>query len=98
MGYRGEDVPGSHGDRGRQTPWQPSSGTAPGSTGAWGEDYPENYPPVDGGGFAYGPDGGYAGQGQQGYEPHGYGPQNDPYGTPYGQQPYGQHSGYGPGQ
>jgi hypothetical protein len=108
MGYRGEDVSATHGDRGRQTPWQSSSAAAAGSTGAWGggspdyagdENYPENYPPVDGG-FGYGPDGGYAGQGQQGYEPQqgygsqnaqqGYGSQIDPYGAPYGQQPYGQ--------
>ena len=92
MAYRGEDVSATHGDRGRQTPWQPSSGAAPGSTGGWDggsrgyagdEDYPENYPPVDGGGFGYGPDGGYAGQGQQGYEPQqGYGSQSGPYGRP----------------
>jgi hypothetical protein len=117
MAYRGEDVSATHGDRGRQTPWQPSPGAAPGSAGGWDgsggyagdEDYPQNYPPVDGGGFGYGPDGGYAGQGQQGYEPqHGYGSQSGPYGQqpyeqpyeqqPYEQQPYGQHSGYGPGQ
>jgi hypothetical protein len=123
MGYRGEDVSATHGDWGHQTPWQPSSGAAPGSTGGWDggssgyagdEDYPENYQPVDGGGFGYGPGGGYDGQRQQGYEPQlGYGSQNGPYGAPYGQQPYepqtyepqtyeqepyGQHSGYGSGQ
>ena len=103
MGYRGEDVPGTHGDWGRQTPWQPSSGAAPGSTGAWdggSRDYAgdENYPPYDGGGFGYGPDGGYPGQG-----PQGYGPQDGQYGDPYGQQPYEQqpyeqYNGYGQGQ
>jgi hypothetical protein len=62
-------------------PWQPSDAT-PGSQGAWGD---ENYPPVDGGGFGYGPDGGYPGQGQQGY-----GTQDGQYGSPYGQQPYEQ--------
>ena len=110
MGYRGEDVSDTHGDWGRQTPWQPSSGTAPGNTGAWGdgsqgysgdENY-ENYPPADGG-FGYGPDNGYPGQGQQGY-----GPQDGQYGDPYSQQPYEQqayeqqpyeqYSGYGPAQ
>src|SRR6185437_576158 len=109
MGYRGEDVPGSHGDRGRQMPWQPSSGAAPGSTGAWGGEpggYPggENYPPPDGGGPGYGQDGGYAGQG--------YGQHDGQYGAPYPQQPYeqqqpspyeqqqpyGQYNGYGQGQ
>ena len=83
MGYRGEDVPGAHGDWGRQTPWQPGD---------------ENYPPYDGGGFGYGPDGGYPGQ-----DPQGYGPQDGQYGEPYGQQPYeqqpyDQYNGYGPGQ
>jgi len=103
MAYRGEDVPGTHGDWGRQTPWQPSSGAAPGSTGAWdggSRDYAgdENYPPRDGGGFGYGPDGSYPGPG-----PQGYGPQDGQYGDPYGQQPYEQqpyeqYNGYGQGQ
>jgi hypothetical protein len=104
MGYRGEDVSAANGDWGRRTPWQPSSGAAPGNPGAWGDRPPgysgeENYPPVDGGGFGYRPDGGYHGQGQQGY-----GPQEDQYGNPYGQQqpyeqPYGQYDGgYGPEQ
>jgi hypothetical protein len=98
MAYRGEDVPGAHGDWGRQTPWQPSSGTAPGSTGArdgGSGDYAgdENYPPPDGGGFGYGPDAGYPGPG-----PQGYGPQDGQYGDPYGQQPYEQYNGYGQGQ
>jgi hypothetical protein len=103
MGYRGEDVPGTHGDWGRQTPWQPSPGAAPGSTGAWGDgsqEYAgdENYPPYDGGGFGYGPDGGYPGQGPQGYGPHD-GQYGDPYGQPpYEQQSYEQYNGYGPGQ
>lgn len=108
MGYRGEDVPGNREDRGRQMPWQPSSGPAPGNTGAWdggSRGYPgsENYPPADGnGGFGYGPDDGYPGQGQQGY-----GPQDGQYGSPYEQQPYQQqryeqqpyeqYDGYGPG-
>ena len=86
MGYRGEDVPTTHGDWGRQTPWQPSSGAAPGSAGAWddgsqGYTDDETYPPADGG-FGYGPDGGYPGQGQQGYAP-----QDGQYGNAYGQQP-----------
>ena len=105
MGYRGEDVPATHGDWGRQTPWQPSSGTAPGNAGPWsdgsqgyrGDENYENYPPVDGG-FGYGQDNGYPGQGQQGY-----GPQDGQYGNPYAQQPYDQqpydeYSGYGPEQ
>ncbi|MDX6418212.1 MAG: hypothetical protein QOG28_2832 [Trebonia sp.] len=90
MGYRGEDVSGTHGDWGRQTPWQPSSGAAPESTGAWdggarGYLDGENYPPADGGGFGYGPDGGYPGHGQQGYAPQGgqyqqgYAPQDGQY-------------------
>src|SRR5882757_6845634 len=74
MGYRGEDVPDTHGDWGRRTPWQPSSGGTPGSTGAWdggphGYAGDENYPPPDGAGFGYGPDGSYSGQPQQGYGP-----------------------------
>lgn len=98
MAYRGEDVPGTHGGWGGQTPWQPSSGAAPGSTGAWdggSRDYAgdENYPPYDGGEFGYGPDGGYPGQG-----PQGYGPQDGQHGDPYGQQPYEQYNGYGQGQ
>ena len=68
MGYRGEDVPDTHGDWGRQTPWQPSSGAAPESTGAWdggsrGYTDDETYPSADGG-YGYGPDGSYPGQGQ----------------------------------
>jgi hypothetical protein len=103
MGYRGEDVPGNQGDWGRQTPWQPPSGAAPGSTGAWdggSRDYAgdENYPPYDGGGFGYGPDGGYPGPGPQGYGPQ-EGQYGDPYGQqPYEQQPYEQYNGYGQGQ
>jgi len=101
MGYRGEDVSAAHGDWGSQTPWQPSSGAAPGNAGAWGDrsqDYRgdenyENYPPVDGG-FGYGPDAGYPGQGQQGQQ--GYGAHEGQYGDPYAQQPYDQHAGYGP--
>jgi hypothetical protein len=89
MGYRGEDVPTTRGDWGRQTPWQPSSGAAPGSAGAWdgesrGYTDDETYPPADGG-YGYGPDGGYPGQGQQGYAP-----QDGQYGNAYGQQPYEQ--------
>jgi hypothetical protein len=98
MGYRGGDVPGARGDWGRQTPRQPSSGAAPGSTGAWDEEPrgyqdDEQYPPADGG-FGYGPDGGHPGPGQ-----HGYPPQNGQYGDGYGQQPYQQqpYGGYGPG-
>jgi hypothetical protein len=95
MGYRGEDVPSANGDRGRQQPWQPSSGMAPGDTGAWddgsrGYAGDDGYPAANGGGYGYGPDGGYPGQGQQGY-----GPQDGQYGDPYAQQPY---TGYGPGQ
>jgi hypothetical protein len=116
MGYRGEDVSTADGDWGRQTPWQPPSAAAPGNPGAWGDEPPgyrgdESYPPADGGGFGYEPDGGYPGQGQQGY-----GQQDGQYGNPYGeqsyeqqpygqqqgqqgQQAYGQHGGaYGPGQ
>jgi hypothetical protein len=90
MGYRGEDVSAANGDWGRQTPWQPSSGAAPGHPGAWDDGPPgyssdANYPAVEGSGFGYGPDGGYHGQGQQGY-----GPPEGQYGSPYGQQPYGQ--------
>jgi hypothetical protein len=90
MGYRGEDASTAHGDWGRQTPWQPGSGTAPGNAGAWddgsrGYSGDENYQAVDSGGYGYGPDGGYPGQGQQGY-----GPQDGQYGSPYGQQPYEQ--------
>jgi hypothetical protein len=103
MGYRGEDVPDTHGDWGRQTPWQPSSGAGPGSTGAWddgsrGYAGDENYPPADDGyGYGYGPDGGYPGQRQQGQQgQQGYGPQDGQYGNPYEQQPYGQYNGYGP--
>jgi hypothetical protein len=96
MGYRGEDVSRNQGGWGHQTPWQPSSGTAPGKTGAWDGDSrdfagDQNYPPADGGGFGYGPDNGYPGQGQQGY-----GPQDGQYGNPYEQQPYEQYDGYGP--
>jgi hypothetical protein len=105
MGYRGEDVPTTRGDWGRQTPWQPSSEAAPGSAGAWDDGSrgyvdDETYPPADGG-YGYGPDGGYSGQGQQGYPP-----QDGQYGNAYGQQPYQQqpyeqpyeqYSGYGPG-
>ncbi|HEX3515022.1 MAG TPA: hypothetical protein VHT26_13565 [Trebonia sp.] len=106
MGYRGEDVPTTRGDWGRQTPWQPSSGATPGSAGAWddgsrGYTDDEAYPPADGG-FGYGPDGGYPGQGQQGYAPQD-GQYGSAYGQPYEQQPYeqqpnGQYGGYGPGQ
>jgi hypothetical protein len=106
MGYRGEDVPDTHGDWGRQTPWQPSSGGTPGNTGAWdggphGYAGDENYPPADGGGFGYGPDGGYSGQAQQGYGPggsysgqgqQGYGPDGGYTGQP--QQGYGPDGGY----
>lgn len=106
MGYRGEDVPTTRGDWGRQTPWPPSSGATPGGTGAWdggSPGYPddETYPPADGG-FGYGTDGGYPGQGQQGYPPqdgqygNAYGQQ--PYEQqPYEQQPYEQYGGYGSG-
>jgi hypothetical protein len=109
MGYRGEDVPGTHGDWGRQTPWQPSSGASPGSPGAWDGESPgyagdENYPPADASGVGYGPDSGYAAQGQQGYGaqdgqyPDPYGQQQQPYERqPYEQQPYEQNDGYGPG-
>ena len=83
MGYRGEDVPATRGDWGRQTPWQPSSGAAPGSAGAWDDGSQgymddETYPPADGG-SGYGPDGGYPGQGQQGYAA-----QDGQYGNAYG--------------
>ena len=104
MEYRGEDVPATHGDWGRQTPWQPSSGAEPGSTGAWdtgprGYAGDESYPPPDGG-FGY-PDSGYTGQSQQGHSPdsgyagqaqHGYGPDSSYAGQ--GQQGYGPDSGY----
>ena len=105
MGYRGEDVPDTRGDWGRQTPWQPSSGAVPESTGAWdggsrGYGGDENYPPRDGGGFGYGPEGGYPGPGQsggphagyespQGYGPQGYEPQPQGYGAPQGYGPQG---------
>src|ERR1700722_5383208 len=94
MGYRGEDVPTTRGDWGRQTPWQPSSGAAPGSTGARdgesrGYTDDETYPPADGG-YGYGPDGGYPGQGQQGYAPQ-ESQGGDAYGEPFEhQQPYEQ--------
>ena len=108
MGYRGEDVSATHGDRGRQTPWQPSSGAPPESTGAWdgrSRGYPddENYPTADGG-YGFQPEGGYPGQGQQGYpaqdDQYGGAYGQQPYGQqqPYSQQPYGPHDGYGPGQ
>ena len=98
MAYRGEDVPGTHRGWGRRKPRRPSSGAAPGSTGAWdggSRDYAgdADYPPYDGGGFGYEPDGGHPGQG-----PQGYGPQDGQYGEPYGQQPYEQYNGYGQGQ
>jgi hypothetical protein len=113
MGYRGEDVSGTHGGWGRQTPWQPSSAAEPGSTGARDggpQGYiGESYPPVDDG-FGYGPEGGYPGQGQSypGQGQQGYAPQDGQYGNayerpyeqepyPYG-QPYEQYNGYGPGQ
>ena len=94
MAYRGEDVSAANGDWGRQTPWPPSSGATPDNPGAWGDQPPawggeENYPAVDGGGHGYGPDGGYPGQGQQGY-----GQQDGQYGNPYGQQPYAQQPPY----
>ena len=89
MGYRGENVPSANGDRGRQQPWQPSSGSAPGSAGAW-DDGSRGYSGDDDGGYGYGPDAGYPAQGQQGY-----GPQGGQYGDPYAREPYG---GYGPGQ
>jgi hypothetical protein len=109
MGYRGEDVPTTRGDWGRQTPWQPPSDAAPGSAGAWDDGSrgyidDETYRAADGG---YGPDGGYPGQGQQGYAPqdgqygNAYGQQpyeQQPYEQPYEQQPYEQYGGYGPGQ
>jgi hypothetical protein len=113
MGYRGEDASTTHGDWGRQTPWQPGSGAAPGNAGAWddgsrGYSGDENYQAVDGGGFSYGPDGGYPGQGQQGYRPqdgqydspYGQQPYEQSYEQPYEQQPYEQYGGYGsePGQ
>jgi hypothetical protein len=90
-------VPTTRGDWGRQTPWQPSSGAAPGSAGAWddgsqGYTDDETYPPADGG-YGYGPDGGYPSQGQQGYVP-----QDGQYGNAYEQQPNEQYGGYGPGQ
>jgi hypothetical protein len=85
MGYRGEDVPSAHGDRGRQQPWQPSSGTAPGSPGAARDGGSRGYRGDDGG-YGYGPDGGYPGQGQQGQAPQG-----GQYGDPYAQEPYGGH-------
>ena len=110
MGYRGEDVPTTRGDWGRQTPWQPSSDAAPGSAGAWddgsrGYTDDETYPAADSG-YGYGPDGGYPGQGQQGYAPqdgqygNAYGQQpyeQQPYEQPYEQQPYEQYGGYGTG-
>ena len=90
MGYRGED-PSAHGDRGRQTPWQPSSGAAPRNAGAWDSDY------------GYEPDDGYPGQGQypapgqrgygQPYEPHQSHERRDGYGPEPGQ---GDPAGYGP--
>jgi len=97
MGYRGEDVPGTRGDWGRQPPWQPSSGAAPGSTGAWdggSQGHPGDESYTDGGGYGYGPDGGYPEQGQQGYEPQG-GHYGDARGqSPY-EQSYDQYGGYG---
>jgi hypothetical protein len=98
MGYRGEDVPNARGDWGRQQPWQPSSGTAPGNAGAWddgsrGYRGDDGYPAADGGGYGYGPDGGYPGQEQPGYGPQDEGKYEDPYAYP--QPPYG---GYGPQQ
>jgi hypothetical protein len=95
MGHRGEDVSATHGDWGRQTPWQPSSGAGPGNNGAWdggSRSYAEeNYPPADGG-YGYGPDGGYPGQGQPypGPGQQGYAPQHGQYGNTYEQQEYGQ--------
>ena len=89
MGYRGEDVSTTQGAWGRQTPWQSSS---------------DDYQAADSGGFGHGPDDGYPGQGQPGQGQPGYGRQQDgQYGSPYGQQPYGdpygspygQHDGYG---
>jgi hypothetical protein len=95
MGYRGEDVPDAYGNRGRQQPWQPSSGSAPGNASAWddrsqGYSGDDSYPAADDGGYGYGSDGGYPGQGRPVY-----GRQDDSeYGDPYA-QPYG---GYGPQQ
>ena len=92
MGYRGEDVPSAHGDRGRQQPWQPSPGTAPGSAGAARDGRSRAYSGDDGG-YGYGPDGGFPGQGQQGQAPQG-----GQYGDPYAQAPYGEgQADYGDG-
>lgn len=91
MAYRGEDVPNAHGDWGRQQPWQPSSGTAPGNAGAWDDGslgYGDGgYP--DGGG--YGPDGGYPG-GQDGGYPGGASSGHP--GGPDGGYPGGASGGY----
>src|ERR1700748_1806958 len=91
MGYRGEDVPGTHGDWGRQTPWQPSSGAAPGSTGAWGGEPggyagEESYPQHEGNGANYGQAGGYTGPPS--------GPHEGQYGDPYAQSQYEQQQPY----
>jgi hypothetical protein len=84
MGYRGEDVSATQGDRRRQTPWQSSS---------------DDYPAAESGGPGYGPDGGYLGQGQLGQAQPGYGGQQDSqYGPPYGQQAYEAPYGQTPGQ
>jgi hypothetical protein len=98
MGYRGEDVSGTHGDWGRQTPWQqPSSEGAPENAGPWddrsrGYTGGEGYPSANGGGFGYDRADGYPGQDQQAY-----GPQDGQYPDPYGQQPYEHYDGYRPG-
>src|SRR5690349_16140510 len=68
MAYRGEHVPGTHGDWGRQTPWRPSSGAAPDTAGAWDGGSrdaagDENYPPRDSGRDGYGPHAGGTGRG-----------------------------------